>query len=1260
MRSVGEPPALPGRGIGLRSRSPGGYAVTDNSDPKSRSPLPISWVLLTGFLGVFAVGTPSTHPPGNPAADGKAADAKTTASAPPTPDPLRAISDFHQTVEEKKKDEEKKEDPMSEGMRNLLASTHGYKTEFLIATVPDPIDSPYGYAFDQVVEAIQRTITRKEGYVLDRAWFPWEVDRQPRSKDDKTPPRLRQSIPGMLLFRHGKDEAAGITTPGLCVVFLIGENPMGGLHKRAFTKALELMQLANYPVDQPVRVIGPYFAGSQTSLQFIIGDWWEGCGPVGPTIPRKFPELSSPPVKGSILPAGMQSHVKPVELPHQPFEFDIITGNASGVRRNDFFDLMPKKEHDDFQAFPNWQSNKIHFSSTVVPTNITLNALLWYLTRRDGSDSGEVIPGDVSTKVPGKVALLTESNTDFGKQFSNLGREGKVLTLRFPLHISRVKSELTEVLRKKDEEAGLKTDEPVTAGGFEESSTVREGVPAQGGATTTAANAQVLASILTTIGREKCHYVGVVASDTRDKLFLIRLIREYCPDVQVFVTDADQLLTHPDYRYAMRGVLVGSTYPLLPANQAWVKPRSTERVLFPSSAAQGYYNATLMHLGLPQYALEYAPPRFARRGDPANLDARPPVWISVVAPNGNLVPLQVFTGYEDKGGYVRLNPRPYREAPPVQLEYPGVLLPIGAGLVVFWLFLVWQALFNPSSKMFWRPTAAGDNPNEYSLPHLWYRALLLGSQAVLAMPVLTLVLTHAVADSFSSMWDVPLVALLSLLLTGLMLGMVKPLLWPPSRVKQIARWLRPTGHGSSRPWVWAVVNVLTVGVVLAYIAIFLSRFWIYGGAARRMLFFIRAVDLTSGLSPLTPLLLMCMGVYAWAFFQLKRGFLIERMHVPSPYPAEDPEGGDQRFSRLAVLDEHARAEIEDESIAGRNRAGAAVAALLAGGLGIGIWTESLPTLEGWGWDYLFFAGFFGLFALCLATLVRLFFMWKRTKHLLDAVAMVPMMRAFVKLPTKVSDVFGKYLFTAKPQFAHLQLPAHQLRLLAESAKTQEDIPEELTNLSSTSAEVDRLLNEHLMPGTPLAKVEAAERKLRATFSAVARRYLRVLAPRWQMCAVEDAYGTGGIDVTPAVQTETPATMEPSWIAQAEGLVATQVVLYLSQFFVQLRNLVLASVVCSSLLLLAATSYPFHPEKLLLVCLLGLSGAGLAAVIYVLIEMNRDELVSRVGKTTPGKFSFDSGFLGSFATYIVPVVGVLTAQLSGSFRWVLEPLMRVMK
>ncbi len=188
--------------------------------------------------------------------------------------------------------------------------------------------------------------------------------------------------------------------------------------------------------------------------------------------------------------------------------------------------------------------------------------------------------------------------------------------------------------------------------------------------------------------------------------------------------------------------------------------------------------------------------------------------------------------------------------------------------------------------------------------------------------------------------------------------------------------------------------------------------------------------------------------------------------------------------------------------------------------------------------------------------------------------------------------------------------------------------------------------------------QRAERDLRGKLSAVAANCLTALAPRWKNLPVEDAYGEG----TPKSKDEKAADLkeEPAWIAPAENVVATQIIVYVSQFFAQLRGLVVAALVCTSLLLLSATSYTFHPERLLLICLLGLSAIGIAGVLWVLIEMNRDEVVARILKTTPGKFSLDSGIVGSFLTYVVPTVGILAAQLSGSFRWLLEPIMHVMK
>src|SRR5262245_34731261 len=72
----------------------------------------------------------------------------------------------------------------------------------------------------------------------------------------------------------------------------------------------------------------------------------------------------------------------------------------------------------------------------------------------------------------------------------------------------------------------------------------------------------VLSHILSVINNEDVRYVGLLATDTRDKLFLAEQIRLYCPNVQLFTTESDLLYSHPKYVRFTRGMIVSSTYPL--------------------------------------------------------------------------------------------------------------------------------------------------------------------------------------------------------------------------------------------------------------------------------------------------------------------------------------------------------------------------------------------------------------------------------------------------------------------------------------------------------------------------------------------------------------------------------------------------------------------------------------------------------------------------------------------------------------------------
>src|SRR5262249_39422039 len=95
-----------------------------------------------------------------------------------------------------------------------------------------------------------------------------------------------------------------------------------------------------------------------------------------------------------------------------------------------------------------------------------------------------------------------------------------------------------------------------------------------------------------------------------------------------------------------------------------------------------------------------------------------------------------------------------------------------------------------------------------------------------------------------------------------------------------------------------------------------------------------------------------------------------------------------------------------------------------------------------------------------------------------------------------------------------------------------------------------------------------------------REYVQDLVQRYvaKGSAEQPAAPTPPTPVTAAGARDRDDGLGPAreWVRLAENFVATQIVLYVSQFFVHLRNLLLSVTVGTLLLLLAATSYPFQP------------------------------------------------------------------------------------
>src|SRR5262249_40411167 len=134
-----------------------------------------------------------------------------------------------------------------------------------------------------------------------------------------------------------------------------------------------------------------------------------------------------------------------------------------------------------------------------------------------------------------------------------------------------------------------------------------------------------------------------------------------------------------------------------------------------------------------------------------------------------------------------------------------------------------------------------------------------------------------------------------------------------------------------------------------------------------------------------------------------------------------------------------------------------------------------------------------------------------------------------------------------------------------------------------------------------------------------------------------------------------AASPPKWVEPAEDFLALMVILYVSQFAIQMYKLAWRAVAGGVFLVLAAIVYPFQPELLIFQLQFGLILAIATTIVWILIHVNKNEIISRITNSTPNRFELNWSFLGSLVVYIGPIALIMVAQLSGRLRDVFEPL-----
>jgi hypothetical protein len=107
-------------------------------------------------------------------------------------------------------------------------------------------------------------------------------------------------------------------------------------------------------------------------------------------------------------------------------------------------------------------------------------------------------------------------------------------------------------------------------------------------------------------------------------------------------------------------------------------------------------------------------------------------------------------------------------------------------------------------------------------------------------------------------------------------------------------------------------------------------------------------------------------------------------------------------------------------------------------------------------------------------------------------------------------------------------------------------------------------------------------------------------------------------------------------------VALQMTLFLNQQLVQIRNLLGFITLAILFFLLAINSYPFQPHGLLGLYAMTVFASALIAAVTVLVQIDKDPVLSRIAGTTPNKL--DRSIILPVLTYaVLPFLGMLATQ-----------------
>jgi hypothetical protein len=1016
------------------------------------------------------------------------------------------------------------EKPRGESLGEIMdrARATGYDLRFMVALVPALPDP----RMDQALDAIQR------GFANFKNRSPGGF---PPASDDYlldhawlpwagTGDKPADPLPPVpgLLLFRGSGPRA------VEMVFLVPETSKMGIQKDAFREALDLItDLQTAAIDPQVAILGPSYSGSVESLRQALLGWRQD--------------------RDGLL------------------TFRAASGSTTAE------DLEPVL--DDLG---------VHFCRAALPDSMLLTRTLQFLHGEMGWDLH-------------KVGLLVEDDTRYGQSFANpyaqvagkkvLAQQPVLLT--FPSHLADLRNAWEDLQKQEKAAAGNSVPPTRRALGLDLSGQEREAdlVPTFS-STTTAGDDLLFSNLLRTIGREGLRYVGIVATDPKDKLFLAEKLRELAPDVVLFTFDNNLLYAHPDHVEEMSGMLVLSSYPLFTEGAPGFprlrlgsakKRLASQRRQFGSEYQEGVYQAVRYLLGSPSVP-------------------DPQAWITAVG-NGALWPIAQLPVDPKKLGGARFCGH---EPDPKAADKKAVTAPLRDGfddkndlqILLVAVLLCLLAIGLRRAALLEEIPGSPADPDDGRPVHdaRGNRALLVTGTGLLAAGTGVLLAVVSIP-----LWLAGRIAILDLA-------------WRPSHavyllvlavaygwlVWNVARAARGERLGLKAGALW------TIGGLAAFALLALGFLWLCVPGDQTQSFYLRARELSSGLSPLVPLAALGGAIYLWIWSELKRRRLLVRLASDCPLESlcEPALTGSSLILRsLRGL----LARTFPRRVAAHEMPPWILPALAFLPAAVLLWSAVQPIGEARSFGRLFILLVLAAYALSALSFYRFVRLWRETRRVLQRLdnSSPAVAEAFKAISEELDWRPIKSFGWQIPPFRSLLLSVQKLRELVAAGKV---------TLADDPGDLDRALQG--MFENEREEGSAREIENRNT--------------------LERIFSRACVELRGDV--EDPAVRQ---------FLALRVAAYLRFVFAHLRNCLIGALASGLLALLGVAAYAFEPKHL--VYLGGWMGLAIAVALtlWIFLQMDRNPTLSRIGGTTPGQVTFDRAFLSKLATYVgVPVLGLV--------------------